>query len=63
MKWTPAAIKRLRKRLGLTQVVFGRRVGVTLLSVNRWENGHVVPGDAAQSALEKLAKKSAKKAR
>jgi putative transcriptional regulator len=38
-----ALVKRLRKRMGLTQEQFAREVGVTFSTVNLWENGHRRP--------------------
>ena len=35
----PAEVKRLRKRLGLTQSKFAALVGVHLVSVKKWEIG------------------------
>lgn len=39
----PVLIKYLRKNLNLTQAQLADRVGVTVGSVNRWENGARVP--------------------
>jgi DNA-binding transcriptional regulator YiaG len=36
-------IKKLRKRLGLTQVEFAKEVGVSFATANRWEQGHFKP--------------------
>ncbi|MBM3313795.1 helix-turn-helix domain-containing protein, partial [candidate division WOR-3 bacterium] len=38
-------ILRLRKRLGLTQVAFAELLGVSFVTVNRWENGKSEPSD------------------
>jgi transcriptional regulator with XRE-family HTH domain len=38
---TGAALRRLRKRLGLTQRELAARVGVTPTTVARWERGEV----------------------
>jgi len=35
------AVRRVRARLGLTQVEFGRRVGVHAVTVSRWERDEV----------------------
>jgi len=37
------AIKQIRLELGLTQVVFAKKLHVSFLKVNRWENGRVQP--------------------
>ena len=39
----PELVKRLRKRMGLTQEQFAREVGVAFSTVNLWENGHRRP--------------------
>lgn len=39
----PPLVKRLRKRMGLTQEQFAQEVGVTFSTVNQWENGHRRP--------------------
>lgn len=39
----PAFVRRLRKRMGLTQEQFAQEVGVTFSTVNQWENGHRRP--------------------
>ncbi len=36
-------IKALRTSLGLNQVEFGRKIGVTKQSVCNWENGNIMP--------------------
>lgn len=43
MNWTPGGIRSLRLRLGLTQEAFARRLGVSITTVSRWENGQVKP--------------------
>jgi len=46
----------LRKKLGLTQVEMAKRIGVTYVTVNRWENGHHAPSPLAWHYIEKLEK-------
>jgi transcriptional regulator with XRE-family HTH domain len=36
-------IKRVRRRLDLTQAQLAERLGVSLMSVSRWENRHAIP--------------------
>src|SRR3989304_1339509 len=36
-------IRRLRNNLGLTQAPLAEILGVTVVTVSRWENGHVRP--------------------
>jgi putative transcriptional regulator len=47
-------IRNLRQRLGLTQEEFAHRLGVTLCTVNRWENNKSEPSRLAQLQLEKF---------
>ena len=61
MNWTPTGprIKALRKRLGLTQEALARRIGTTVTSVSRWENGGSTPKLYDHvAALERLAKEN-----
>lgn len=51
---TPAEIKALRQRLGLTQEEFARKLGVSFPTVNRWERGHFNPSRLAEARLEQL---------
>lgn len=55
-KWSAAAIKRLRRRLGLTQEKFARRLGVTHVTVNRWERHLAEPKGLSVAALDSLEK-------
>jgi len=52
----------LRKRLGLTQETFAQRLGVSFVSVSRWENG-AVPGRLAQMILEQLMERARREAK
>lgn len=47
-------IKNLRQRLGMTQEEFAHRLGVTLCTVNRWENNKSEPSRLAKLQLEKF---------
>lgn len=58
VKWTPAAVRRLRKKLGLTQEKLAQELGVTTVSVSRWEHGHSKPTGLSERALDALAKRS-----
>jgi DNA-binding transcriptional regulator YiaG len=55
--WTPAAVKKLRKSLSLTQEGMARRLGVTTVTISRWEQGHVKPTGLSIVMLDE-AKKS-----
>lgn len=50
----PARIKHLRGRLGLTQVELAGRLGVSFVTVNRWENGQTRPSPLAWSQILKF---------
>lgn len=51
----PAAlIREVRTRLGLTQEKFAARLGVTLPTINRWENGRTKPSPLAIQKLQDL---------
>jgi transcriptional regulator with XRE-family HTH domain len=47
-------ITKLRKGLGLTQVEFGKKLGVTGSSVGNWETEECVPRAAMQERLAKM---------
>jgi DNA-binding transcriptional regulator YiaG len=47
-------ISRLRHRLNLTQEEFAHAIGVTVSTVNRWENGHIEPSRLARKAITEL---------
>ena len=49
------SIKALRRQLGLTQAALATRIGVTNVSVSRWEVGSSVPDNRAVAALQELA--------
>jgi DNA-binding XRE family transcriptional regulator len=44
----------LRRRLSMTQEEFAHAIGVTVSTVNRWENGHIEPSRLARKAMESL---------
>ena len=44
----------LRRRLNMTQEEFAHAIGVTVSTVNRWENGHIEPSRLARKAMETL---------
>ena len=48
-------ISTLRRRLKMTQEEFAHAIGVTVSTVNRWENGHIEPSRLARKAMEGLA--------
>ena len=40
-------VKNIREYLKLSQADFAEKLGVTFATVNRWENGHVIPSNLA----------------
>jgi putative transcriptional regulator len=44
----------LRRRMKMTQEEFAHAIGVTVSTVNRWENGHIEPSRLARKAMEAL---------
>ena len=58
VNWTPAAVRRLRKKIGVTQEEFARRLHVSFVTVNRWEHGHSSPRGLSEKALDTVAKKA-----
>ena len=47
-------IREIRQSLGLTQEEFAHKLGVTLCTVNRWENNKSVPSRLALKQLERI---------
>lgn len=54
--WTGERIKKLRKRLRMTQVDFAAKLGVSFASVNRWENDQHKPSQLAAMRMGELSK-------
>lgn len=52
-------ISQLRQRLAMTQEEFAHAIGVTVSTVNRWENGHIEPSRLARKAMQGLATQAA----
>ena len=50
-------IAALRQRLSMTQEEFAHAIGVTVSTVNRWENAHAEPSKLAWKAIQDLARK------
>ena len=53
------SISALRRRLNMTQEEFAHAIGVTVSTVNRWENGHIEPSRLARKAMQGLAAQAA----
>lgn len=54
IRMTPSRIKRLRKKLSLSQAVFAKILNVSLSSVRQWEIGVRNPNGSAKVLLEIL---------
>ena len=54
-----APVALLRRRLNMTQEEFAHAIGVTVSTVNRWENGHIEPSRLARKAMQVLAAQAA----
>lgn len=52
--WDAKRVRSLRLSFGDTQESFAHRLGVSFVSVSRWENGHAVSG-LAQKRLDEVA--------
>jgi len=44
----------LREAMGLTQAEFGKKLGVSKMTISRWECGRMRPGAATSRAIHKL---------
>ena len=44
-------VKIVRKQLGLSQQQLATALNLSFSTINRWENGHVVPSNIAQKAF------------
>lgn len=53
----PHKIREIRLHLGMTQEQFAHALGITVTTVNRWENGHSQPSRMASAALFDLCEK------
>ena len=50
-------VKAIREEMGLTQEQFAAQFGVTVATVNRWENGRAIPQPLAMKNLKEWAEK------
>ena len=49
------SIRDMRSRLSMTQEEFAHALGITVSTVNRWENGHSEPSKLARATITRLA--------
>jgi DNA-binding transcriptional regulator YiaG len=54
------AIRELRHRLGLSQEGLARKLGVSVITVRRWEKGSFKPSPLALERIERLVRKMRK---
>ena len=52
-----ALVKEIRRQLTLSQEDLARQLGVSYVTVNRWENGQSKPSKLAKGQLEVFCKK------
>lgn len=50
-------IRELRQQIDLSQEKFAAKLGVSLRTVNRWENGSTVPSQMALKLIEEMLQK------
>jgi DNA-binding transcriptional regulator YiaG len=54
---TGTRIRELRLKLDMTQEEFAHSLGITVSTVNRWENSHSEPSKLARASIVGLAEK------
>jgi DNA-binding transcriptional regulator YiaG len=54
---TGQLIRALRLKLDMTQEEFAHSLGITVSTVNRWENSHSEPSKLARASIVSLAEK------
>jgi DNA-binding transcriptional regulator YiaG len=50
-------VRRLRRQLGMTQEEFAHALGITVGTVNRWENKRFRPSKLARSTIVEFARR------
>ena len=50
-------VRQLRRRLGMTQEEFAHAIGITVGTVNRWENHRFHPSKLARATIVEFAKR------
>lgn len=51
---TGVEIREFRHRMDMTQEELAHQLGVTVSTVNRWENAHTKPSKLAQQSIERI---------
>ena len=54
MQYDAASVKKVRKLLGASQSIFARFLGVTVKTVQSWEQGQSTPSDMARRFLDEI---------
>ena len=54
----PEMLKQYRAKMFLSQNNLAKKIGVSVVTVNRWENGHFEPTIRCKRELNKLFKKA-----
>ena len=54
----PEMLKQYRAKMFLSQNDLAKKIGVSVVTVNRWENGHFEPTIRCKRELNKLFKKA-----
>ena len=50
-------VRQLRRQLGMTQEEFAHALGITVGTVNRWENGRFRPSKLARATIMEFARR------
>ena len=54
MPWTANEIAELRRRLNLSQALFGQLFGVHPMTVSKWERGQLVPNSYQAAMMDQF---------
>lgn len=60
MEWDGDSVAGVRRRMGLSQAEFARRLGVRQQTVSEWETGQYRPRGASVTLLDMLAEEAAR---
>ena len=53
-EYDAASVKKVRKMLGASQAIFARFLGVTVKTVQSWEQGQSLPSEMARRFLDEI---------
>ncbi len=57
---SPEEIKNMRLSLNMSQQAFSTKMGISIVSLSRWERGHARPSRLASEKLEEMKQKYVK---